>query len=110
MKKALIAAVLAALVSFGTAALAAKTLNGTVNINTATAAELTLLPGIGEAKANAILDQRKAKPFAKKEELLLIKGIGETLFAKMQPHVAIDGPTTLVETESADSQKPVKRP
>jgi competence protein ComEA len=98
MKKACIAAVLAALVSFGTAAHAAKALSGKLNLNTATLTELTLLPGIGEARAEAILAQRKAKPFSKKEEILLIKGVGDKLFAKMQPYLAVDGATTLAET------------
>lgn len=101
------AAILAALISFSTVAHAAKALVGKVNLNTATAMELTLLPGIGEAKAEAILAQRKAKPFAKKEEILLIKGVGDKLFAKMQLYLAVDGPTTLAETaESGPATKP----
>ena len=110
MKKQIIMAALAALVLFGSVAEAAKTLTGTVNVNTASAVELALLPGIGEARAEAIILQRKLKPFAKKEELLLIKGIGDKMFAKMQPYIAVDGTTTLTETFVADDAKSLAKP
>lgn len=82
---------------------AAKTFSGTVNINTASPAELAMLPGIGAAKAQAIVDQRKAKPFSSADELLLIKGIGDKLYAKMKPFVALSGTTTLKELKGTDS-------
>lgn len=53
-----------------------------ININTATAAELQALPGIGEAKAKAILSHRQAQgPFTAPEELLEVPGIGEKTLA-----------------------------
>ncbi|MGO1297969.1 MAG: ComEA family DNA-binding protein [Vibrio sp.] len=56
----------------------------TVNVNKASAEELaTLLNGIGESKANAIVMYRdKNGPFKTKDELVKVKGIGDTIVAK----------------------------
>ncbi|MCI2105195.1 MAG: ComEA family DNA-binding protein [Intestinimonas sp.] len=49
-----------------------------VNINTADAAELATLPGIGEKKAAAIVaDRAENGPFRIPENLTRVKGIGE---------------------------------
>lgn len=70
---------------------------GLVNVNEATPEQLALLPGIGPSRAKAIADHRKAHPFKRVEELTRIKGIGKKTFAKLRPHVALSGPTTLSE-------------
>ena len=50
-----------------------------VNINTATAAELTQLDGIGETKALAIIADRDANgPFESEGDLTRVRGIGDT--------------------------------
>ncbi|KZZ51069.1 hypothetical protein A3759_00300 [Thalassolituus sp. HI0120] len=50
-----------------------------VNINTASAEQLTELKGIGLNKAKAIVQYRKDKgPFSSVNELILVKGIGES--------------------------------
>jgi competence protein ComEA len=68
---------------------------GVVNINTATVDELQLLPGIGEARARAVLEERKRRGgFQKVEDLLEVKGIGESGLAKLRPHVTLEGKTT----------------
>ena len=51
-----------------------------VNINTATKKELMMLPGIGESKAEAIIEYRKANKFKTIEDLKNVKGIGEKRF------------------------------
>jgi competence protein ComEA len=66
-----------------------------ININTATAAELAYLPRIGAKVADRIVERRKEKPFAKPEELMEVKGIGEKLFNSLKPYVSVSGPTTL---------------
>jgi len=69
---------------------------GVVNVNTAGVDELVRLPGIGEAKARAILDFRKERgAFKSVEQLREVKGIGDAALERIRPHVAVDGKTTL---------------
>lgn len=62
-----------------------------ININTADARELDALPGIGEVKAQAIVDYREANgPFAAPEELMKVKGIGQATYNKLKDLITID--------------------
>ncbi len=81
------------------AAHAATQYSGVININTATLEQIETLPGIGPKKAQAILDLRGKKAFVKIEDLLLVDGIGEALFAKLKPYLVLEGQTTLKATE-----------
>jgi competence protein ComEA len=73
-------------------------LSGVVNLNTATAEQLMLLPGIGEAKARAILERRKQQGgFKTVDELVEVKGIGSAALEKIRPFVAIQGKTSLIK-------------
>ena len=68
----------------------AVALNTPVNLNTATAAELEALPGVGAATAKLIIEHRqKVGGFKKVEELMNIKGIGEKSFLKLKPMVTV---------------------
>src|SRR5438552_17184188 len=63
-----------------------------VNLNTATKEELIALPGIGPAKAQAILDYRKANgAFKSVEELKDVKGIGAKRFEKLKAELTVGG-------------------
>lgn len=73
---------------------AAKTVSGVVNINTATAEELLLLPGIGPAKVRGILEYRRIRPFRTVEELARVKGIGRKMVRRLRAHLTVTGPTT----------------
>ena len=76
-------------------AFAAEPLSGVVNVNVASVEELTLLPGIGESRAQAIVALREDRGgFKSVDELALVKGIGETMLAKLRPYVSLDGKTT----------------
>jgi len=72
----------------------AKAVDGVVNINTADAGVLGLLPGIGPAKAAQIVSYRKRHPFRTVDELVRIKGIGRKMVRRLRAHLAISGPTT----------------
>ena len=62
-----------------------------VNINTADVEELTTLPGIGPAKAEAIVQYRNDKgQFKKIEDLTGVKGIGDKIVDKIKPEVTIE--------------------
>ena len=62
-----------------------------LDLNTATAAELAALPGIGEALAERIVAYREANgAFASVEELLEVSGIGEKKLAGLEGRVFVE--------------------
>jgi len=92
---ALLAALGLALAGSGSAEDASPQLVGTVNINTATPEQLEWLPGIGEARARAVVELRKQRGgFKSVEELKDVKGIGEVAFERLRPFVRTEGNTT----------------
>lgn len=54
---------------------------GVVNINTATLDELKALKGVGETKAQAILEYRKDQNFTSINEIKKVNSIGDKLFS-----------------------------
>lgn len=57
-----------------------------VNLNTATAAELDTLPGVGPSTASAILAHREEHgPFAAVDDLLDVRGIGDAKLEQIRP-------------------------
>jgi competence protein ComEA len=92
------AAVLAALALVAVALPAAAAAAGQVNVNTADGDQLALLPRIGPATAERILDYREENgEFAAAEDLMLVRGIGEKTFELIEPYVTLEGETTLTE-------------
>ena len=73
-------------------ALCSLTATAAVNLNTATKDELVALPGIGPAKAQAILDYRsKNGAFKSIEELKDVKGIGAKRYEKIKSDLTVVG-------------------
>ena len=63
---------------------------GLVNINTANAAQLTQLPGIGPAIAQKIIDYRTANgPFTSVDDLTKVPGIGAAKLAQIKSHARV---------------------
>ena len=64
------------------------TKEGKVNINTATVEELKTLKGVGEKKAEAVIEYRKKNgSFKTKEDLMKVRGIGKKLFDSFQERI-----------------------
>lgn len=61
-----------------------------IDINFASVESLQSLPGIGKNKAQAIVSYREnIGNFSNLEEIKLVKGIGEKLYAKIKSHIKI---------------------
>lgn len=64
--------------------------SGLVNINTASAAELQTLSGIGPSMAQSIIDERTQNgAFASVDDLMRVSGIGEKKFAKIKDCICV---------------------
>lgn len=65
--------------------------SGPLNINTATAAQLETLDGIGQVLAQRIVDYRNANgPFASVDDLLEVNGIGPGILETIRPQITIE--------------------
>ena len=72
-----------------------------VNLNTATQEELVALPGIGPAKAKAIIDYRNAHPFKTTDEVKNVRGIGDHLYESLKDKISVGA----VASSGAASEK-----
>ena len=65
-------------------------ITGKISINTATKEELMKLNGIGESKANTIIEYRNANgPFKNIEDLKNVSGIGDVAFEKIKDDITL---------------------
>ena len=63
---------------------------GRVNLNTATREELMTLPGIGEAKAEAVIRYREEHgTFQTVEEIMQISGIKDAIYMKIKDRLTV---------------------
>jgi competence protein ComEA len=61
-----------------------------ISVNEASADELEMLPGIGPSLASRIIEYRQTHGgFKTLDELKNVRGIGEKLFAKIQPYLRL---------------------
>ncbi len=64
--------------------------NKKIDLNLATAEELTMLPGIGKKRAEAIISYRESMGgFTSSEQLTEIEGIGEAMFEKIKEFITV---------------------
>ena len=64
--------------------------SGLVNINTASAAELQTLSGIGPSMAQSIIDERTQNgAFASVDDLMRVSGVGEKKLAKIKDCICV---------------------
>lgn len=63
-----------------------------VDLNRASADELTRLPGIGPALATRIVEAREAAPFSSVEDLRRVRGVGAARLEQMRPFVTANPP------------------
>jgi competence protein ComEA len=62
--------------------------DGVLSLNTASAADLESLPGVGPVTAKRILDHRQSSgPFTRIEELLELKIVGSSTFEKIRGRI-----------------------
>src|SRR5437016_3394248 len=104
MRKSLYAVLAAIIVAiFSTAAFAADAQqqpsvapSGVVNINSADATQLSLLPRVGMKAAARIVDYRKEHgAFKKTTDLMQVKGFGQKSFDRLSSFITVNGSTTL---------------
>lgn len=105
MKKIVLAWFAAFLLAFAGLACAA------VDLNSATAAELDAVKGIGPAKAKAIIDYReKNGPFKSVDDLKGVKGFGAKTIEKLRPELSAGGASAPAPKPAAPAAAPASAP
>jgi competence protein ComEA len=80
-----------------------------VNINTATKEELTSLKGVGEKRAQEIIDYRKKNgDFKSIDDLQKVPGIGPGLMKQIRSDVTVTGKTTVAADTKSKGAEPAK--
>ena len=72
--------------------------SGVVNINSADAVQLSLLPRVGAKAAQRIVDYRREHGlFKKTSDLMQVKGFGDKKYQHLASYLSVDGKTTLTQ-------------
>lgn len=72
-----------------------------VDLNTASKQELMSVKGVGEIKAQAILDYRAKQPFKSVDELANVKGFGVKNVEKLKNEFSVSGAQELNNAQEA---------
>lgn len=85
--------------------------SGVVNINSADAGQLALLPGVGAKSAQRIIEYRTQHgAFKKTSDLMQVKGVGAKSYERLAPYIALSGQTTLSSKVSTPRKPRAKKP
>lgn len=96
MRFSLIILLTAFLFSMPAEARVGRTYTGQLNVNTASAADLTRLPGIGEVIAFRIVKERERRGvFRKVAELRDVKGVSARIYEGIRSYVTVKGDSSL---------------
>jgi competence protein ComEA len=87
----------------GTKSKKSTNLHEPIDINSADAARLMLIPGIGPKLSQRIIDARAGKPFETVADLRRVRGIGPKILEKIQPFVTVA--KTAPKTEIAEASQ-----
>jgi competence protein ComEA len=78
------------------------TLEGKLNINTATVEQIDMLPGMSKKKAEAVVEYRTANGnFKTLEDLMKVKGIKQKTIDRIKDYIIFEGQTTLKRKDKA---------
>ena len=81
-------------------------IEGKVNINTATEAQIALLPGLGPKLATEVVTYRTNNGgFKTIEDIKKVSGVGDKKFEKIKDYVVLEGETTIKSTKPAKAEK-----
>lgn len=76
-----------------------------LDLNSATAAQLEQVPGIGSTTAQAIVRFReKSGPFRRVEDLLAIRGISPQKLARLRPYVTVAQPSRVASSSNSQTK------
>lgn len=66
-----------------------NSISSKININNASKEELENIPGIGESKANLIIEYRNNNTFTSIDDIKNVKGIGDSLYEKIKDYIEV---------------------
>ena len=84
-------------------------IRGRVNINTAPAKLLTLLPGVGPSRARAIISHRNRRKFRTPRDIMKVKGIGRKSYARMKKFLTVRGVSTIRRVKTGSTRTKVRK-
>ena len=72
---------------------------GVLNLNTASLDQIDALPGVSPKLAAAVVAERTARPFARPEDVMRVRGMSKKRFERLRPHLAVTGPSSFLPAQ-----------